>query len=80
MPESTLQLSNETSEVARVRVVFEGGGTSLIRSDDQLETARRIRVGGLAPNTTYAITISATDAFDNGPALSAPLRNHRCGN
>ena len=63
----------ETDEAAGSQARFEGAGSAVTGADERMKTSHSVRVKGLAPATDYAVTVSATDAFGNGPTRSAPV-------
>jgi hypothetical protein len=61
-----------TDEPATSGVSYNDGTVFQVISDDALAVEHSLTVSGLAPQTTYHVTVSSRDAVANGPTLAGP--------
>jgi len=62
-----------TNEAADSGVKYSDGITLTELNDNNLVVEHVIYLNDLTPNTTYTLTASSSDAFGNGPTVSAPV-------
>lgn len=71
--DSSAIVSWTTNEAATSGVSYTDGITSNELSDQELVINHIVYLSDLTPATTYTLTVSATDAFGNGPSVSLPV-------
>lgn len=63
----------KTNEMATSGVSYNDGSQYHVASSADLVTEHVMHLTDLTPETRYTLTVSSTDKYGNGPALSAPL-------
>ena len=62
-----------TNEPANSGVSYNDGTAYGVITGEALVTEHQVTLADLAPQTTYYVTVSSTDALGNGPTLSQPV-------
>tara|TARA_R110002072_G_scaffold9584_1_gene46361 strand:- start:17450 stop:30334 length:12885 start_codon:yes stop_codon:yes gene_type:complete len=63
-----------TDETSTSGVSYNDGERYHVVSDDSLVKQHSMPLADLSSETTYTLTVSSTDAQDNGPTISLPIR------